>query len=152
MPLGLATDHPRRHVRLDTLVRLRWLAVIGQSTAVLVVQYALEFEFPFVACLVVIALSAALNIGIRLRFQTTQWLTPMQTASLLAFDVAELAALLLLTGGLQNPFAFLFLAPVLSRRRRCHRATRWRSAASPRCARPRSSFFIIRCRGTPRTS
>jgi two-component system sensor histidine kinase RegB len=113
MPLGLATDHPRRHVRLDTLVRLRWLAVIGQSTAVLVVQYALEFEFPFVACLAVIGLSAALNIGIRLRFQTTQWLTPMQTASLLAFDVAELAALLLLTGGLQNPFAFLFLAPVL---------------------------------------
>src|SRR5437016_3619011 len=27
---------PRRNVRLDTLVRLRWLAVIGQTTAVLV--------------------------------------------------------------------------------------------------------------------
>jgi two-component system sensor histidine kinase RegB len=31
----------------------------------------------------------------------------------LAFDIAELAVLLFLTGGLQNPFAFLFLAPVL---------------------------------------
>jgi two-component system sensor histidine kinase RegB len=31
----------------------------------------------------------------------------------LAFDIAELAVLLYLTGGLQNPFAFLFLSPVL---------------------------------------
>jgi len=33
----------RRNVRLDTLLRLRWLAIIGQTTAVLVVQYAVEF-------------------------------------------------------------------------------------------------------------
>jgi two-component system sensor histidine kinase RegB len=32
---------------------------------------------------------------------------------LLALNIVELAALLFLTGGLQNPFAFLFLAPVL---------------------------------------
>ena len=31
----------------------------------------------------------------------------------MAFDIAELAVLLFLTGGLQNPFAFLFLGPVL---------------------------------------
>ncbi len=54
--LGLAQDHPRRNVRLDTLVRLRWLAVIGQTTAVLVVYYGLDFELPIYACLAVIAL------------------------------------------------------------------------------------------------
>ena len=42
----LAQNHPRRNVRLDTLVRLRWLAVIGQTTAVLVVYYGLEFPLP----------------------------------------------------------------------------------------------------------
>lgn len=113
MPLGLATDQQGRNVRLDTLVRLRWLAVIGQSTAVLVVQYALEFEFPFWACLAVIALSAVVNIALRLYFQSTQWLPPNWTTGLLAFDIAELGLLLFLTGGLQNPFAFLFLGPVL---------------------------------------
>jgi len=113
MPFGLATDQPRRHVRLDTLIRLRWLAVIGQTTAVLVVQFALEFEFPFWPCLAVIALSAALNIVLRLQFQSSQWLPPVLTTLVLAFDVAELALLLFFTGGLQNPFAFLFLAPVL---------------------------------------
>ena len=43
----------------------------------------------------------------------TQRLEPDRAAWLLAFDIAELAVLLFLTGGLQNPFAFLFLGPVL---------------------------------------
>lgn len=105
--------HSRRNVRLDTLVRLRWLAIIGQTTAVLVVEYGLNFDFPVYACLAVIALSAWLNIGLRLRFHLTQRLEPDRAAWLLAFDVAELAMLLFLTGGLQNPFSFLFLGPVL---------------------------------------
>jgi two-component system sensor histidine kinase RegB len=110
---GLADHHPRRNVRLDTLVRLRWLAVIGQSTAVLVVYVGLEFALPIWACLSVIALSAWLNIALRLRFHLTQRLEPDRAAWLLAFDIAELSVLLFLTGGLQNPFAFLFLGPVL---------------------------------------
>jgi two-component system sensor histidine kinase RegB len=111
--LGLADYHPRRNVRLDTLVRLRWLAIIGQSTAVLVVHYGLDFELPVYVCLAVIALSAWLNVALRLRFHMTQRLEPDRAAWLLAFDIAELAVLLFLTGGLQNPFAFLFLGPVL---------------------------------------
>ena len=110
---GLAVSHPRRNVRLDTLVRLRWLAVIGQSTAVLVVYVGLEFPLPIWACLSVIGLSAWLNIALRLRFHLTQRLEPDRAAWLLAFDIAELAVLIFLTGGLQNPFAFLFLGPVL---------------------------------------
>jgi two-component system sensor histidine kinase RegB len=113
MPLGLATDHPRRHVRLDTLVRLRWLAAIGQTTAVLVVRFVLEFDFPFWPCLAVIALSMLVNVALRLGYPSAQWLAPARTAWLLGFDIAELAVLLFLTGGLHNPFAFLFLGPVL---------------------------------------
>src|SRR5204863_108372 len=80
---------------------------------VLVVYYAIEFPLPIWACLAVIALSAWLNIALRLRFSLTQRLEPERAAWLLAFDIAELAVLLFLTGGLQNPFSFLFLAPVL---------------------------------------
>src|ERR1051325_2163061 len=111
--LELAQNHPRRNVRLDTLVRLRWLAIIGQTTAVLGVYYGLDFPLPIFACLSVIALAAWLNVALRLRFHMTQRLDPDRAAWLLAFDIAELAVLLFLTGGLQNPFAFLFLGPVL---------------------------------------
>src|SRR6202790_4490186 len=105
--------HAGRNVRLNTLVRLRWLPVIGQTTAVLVVYLGLDFELPIWACLAVIALAAWLNVALRLRFRMTQRIEPDRAAWLLAFDIAQLAVLLFLTGGLQNPFAFLFLGPVL---------------------------------------
>src|SRR6202158_317811 len=105
-------DRPR-NMRLDTLVRLRWLAVCGQLAGVLVVHFGLEFEVPIWACLVVIALAAVLNVALRVSFRQTQWLEPDRAAWLLTFDIAELAALLYLTGGLENPFAFLLLGPVL---------------------------------------
>jgi two-component system sensor histidine kinase RegB len=111
--LELAQDHPRRNVRLDTLVRLRWLALSGQTAAVLGVYFGLEFRLPIWACLAVIALSAWLNVALRLRFRTARRLDPDRAAWLLAFDIGELAVLLFLTGGLQNPFAFMFLGPVL---------------------------------------
>ena len=55
---SFSQHHPRRNVRLDTLVRLRWLAIIGQTTAVLAVYYGLDFELPIYACLAAIALAA----------------------------------------------------------------------------------------------
>ncbi|MGE3149649.1 MAG: ActS/PrrB/RegB family redox-sensitive histidine kinase [Pseudorhodoplanes sp.] len=102
-----------RNVRLDTLVRLRWLSIAGQSAAVLTVYFGLEYDLPVLACFAVIALAVGLNIALRMRFGQTQRLEPDRAAWLLAFDIAELASLLFLTGGLENPFAFLFLAPVL---------------------------------------
>ena len=110
---GLSHQHPRRNVRLDTLVRLRWLAIIGQTTAVLVVYSGSISSCRSVPALRSIALAAWLNVALRLRFHLTQRLEPDRAAWLLAFDIAELAVLLFLTGGLQNPFAFLFLGPVL---------------------------------------
>jgi two-component system, sensor histidine kinase RegB len=99
-------------LRLRTLVRLRWLAVIGQSIAVLAVQFMLGFRVPLGACLALIALSAWLNVFLTLRWRAGQRLASKPAGLLLGYDVLQLAGLLYLTGGLQNPFAFLFLVPV----------------------------------------
>src|ERR1700759_1502967 len=107
------THHRPKNVRLETLVRLRWLSVLGQLAAGLVVHFGLEFDVPLWSSLGVIALAALLNVALRLGFPHTQWLEPERAAHLLAFDIAELAALLYLTGGLENPFSFLLLGPVL---------------------------------------
>lgn len=104
---------PQQHVRLDTLIRLRWASVIGQSAAVVAVEFGFDFDLPFWPCVAVIALSAWLNVALMLHDHSSPRIAPDQAGWLLAFDVAQLAALLFLTGGLQNPFSFLILAPVL---------------------------------------
>ncbi|MBV8925425.1 MAG: ActS/PrrB/RegB family redox-sensitive histidine kinase [Bradyrhizobium sp.] len=110
-----ATDfrHPRRHIRLDTILRLRWLAALGQLAAIFVVAQGFEFDMPVVPCLTIVALSALVNLALQISFNPMQRLEGAHAAALLALNIVELAGLLYLTGGLENPFAFLFLAPVL---------------------------------------
>ncbi len=110
-----ATDFrlPRRQVRLDTLLRLRWLAALGQLAAIFIVQQGLEFEVEVVPCLAIIGFSALLNLFLQLWYNPMERLEPFFAAALLAINIIELAGLLFFTGGLQNPFSFLFLAPVL---------------------------------------
>jgi two-component system, sensor histidine kinase RegB len=105
--------HPLRHVRLDTILRLRWLAALGQLTAIFIVAQGLEFDVPVVPCVAIVGLSSLVNLALQIAFNPMQRLEPVYAASLLALNIVELAALLFLTGGLQNPFSFLFLAPVL---------------------------------------
>jgi two-component system sensor histidine kinase RegB len=102
-----------RRLRVDTLIWLRWIAVFGQSTAVIVAYFALGLEFPFLACFAIIGASVVLNVALRLRFPVSHHLNDSWAANILGFDIAQLAALLLLTGGLINPFSILFLAPVM---------------------------------------
>ena len=102
-----------RRLRLDTLVRLRWLAIAGQSAAVITTYSLLGFDLPIAFCFLAIAASAWLNIGLRLRYPLSQRLGDAPAFALLAFDILQLSGLLFLTGGLSNPFAILFLAPIM---------------------------------------
>ena len=43
-----------RQLRLSTLIRLRWLAVGGQTAAIMVVGLWFEFPLPFGACFALI--------------------------------------------------------------------------------------------------
>jgi len=105
--------HPRQRVRLDTILRLRWLAALGQLSAIFIVVQGLEFDLPVVPCLAVISVSALLNLGLQIAFNPMQLLEPIHAGGLLALNIVELTVLLYLTGGLENPFSYMFLAPVL---------------------------------------
>lgn len=115
MMTDVASDfrQPRRYVRLDTILRLRWLAALGQLVAIFIVAQGLEFDVPIVPCVIIVTFSALLNLALQIAFNPMQRLEPAYAAALLAFNIVELGGLLYFTGGLQNPFSFLFLAPVL---------------------------------------
>lgn len=103
----------RRRLRVATLTNTRWIAVFGQSAAVTLVATVFAFPFPVVACFVLIFLSALLNIVLAARLPANQRLEPASVAAVLAFDILQLAALLFLTGGLENPFSLLLIVPVV---------------------------------------
>jgi len=98
--------------RLRTLVSLRWMAIAGQAAAVLFVQYGLGFDLPLAACLAAVGASAWLNVALMAVFPSQHLSSPAETAGQLAFDTVQVAVLIGLTGGLENPFLLMILAPV----------------------------------------
>src|SRR5260370_20612606 len=102
---------PRRYVRLDTILRLRWLAALGQLAAIFIVAQGLEFDVPVIPCVAIVGLSAAVNLALQIAFNTMQRLEPVYAPALLALNIVERATLLFLPRRLQNPLSFLFLAP-----------------------------------------
>ena len=106
-------DHGQAsHLRLITAVRLRWIAIVGQFLAVSFVHYVLGFKLPIGFCLAAIALSAWLNVFLRLRFPARHRLSVSLATAMLSYDIMQLGLLLYLTGGVTNPFTFLIVAPV----------------------------------------
>lgn len=103
----------RGRVRLHTLSNLRWLAIGGQSAALFVVQFGLGFRVPLIPCVIAVASSVAFNLVLVLRYPASHRLTNREATVQLAYDVVQLGALLYFTGGIENPFAFMFLAPVV---------------------------------------
>src|SRR5690348_10748339 len=101
-----------RPLRLATLVGLRWLAIIGQTIGVLFVGAGLGYPLPWVPCLSLIAISVVLNLILIVRFGAGDRPSATVSTIQLAYDLGQLGALLSLTGGLQNPFSLLLLAPV----------------------------------------
>lgn len=105
-------DDLRGPVRLRTLTTLRWLAVAGQIIAVAIVHFWLGFSVPLGLCIGAIAASVWLNIFVSLRFSPQRFLSDREAAAYIAFDIIQLSLLLGFTGGLQNPFSVLIVAPV----------------------------------------
>jgi two-component system sensor histidine kinase RegB len=98
--------------RLRTFITLRWLAVAGQTAAVLFVAFGLGFDVQLASCLAIIAASAWLNVFLSFAYQGQRLTRSWEAGLQLAFDTVQLAALIGATGGLSNPFLLLLVAPV----------------------------------------
>jgi two-component system sensor histidine kinase RegB len=99
-------------ISLRTLVPIRWVAIAGQAVTILIVHYGLGYRLPLLPALGVVASSALLNAILILLRQAAARLGERDAALCLGYDIMQLAILLYLTGGLQNPFSTLILAPV----------------------------------------
>ena len=101
-----------RWVRLRTLIALRWVAIIGQSTAIAISILWFNLNINLGLCALVISASAAANLAAMFIYPENKRMSERGMTLTLTFDLVQLGALLFLTGGLNNPFALLILAPV----------------------------------------
>src|SRR6266849_1712765 len=99
-------------ISLRRLVLIRWVAIAGQAVTLLVVHYAFDFRVPLLPAFFVVGCSVALNLFVTLFRRVATRLGEREAAFFLGYDLLQLGLLLYLTGGLQNPFAILILAPV----------------------------------------
>jgi two-component system, sensor histidine kinase RegB len=99
-------------VRLQSLVYIRWLAILGQTFAVFLVHVILGYELAIIPAILLISASALVNVLVTLSYKPTARLSDRGAILYLFYDALQLTGLLYLTGGLTNPFSLLFLVPV----------------------------------------
>jgi two-component system sensor histidine kinase RegB len=104
---------PYGSMRLRTLVLIRWLALAGQTVAVLTVHLGFGFEMPLGLVMLAVMVSGWLNVWLSMRYPATHRIGPKAATLNFGFDLLQLATVLALTGGLENPFAVLMVAPVI---------------------------------------
>jgi len=99
-------------IRLRTLLLLRWLAILGQTVTIVVASFVLGLRVELGLSFLAIGSAVLSNMIAMTVFPPNQRLRDWDAMLTLLFDLTQLSFLLFLTGGLNNPFALLILAPV----------------------------------------
>ena len=96
----------------STYVNLRWIAYIGQLSAILIVEFFLKFKFNYFTCISIIFFSVLTNLYLQFKIKENQ-LNNFTSTIYLSYDILQLGLLLFITGGITNPFVFLIIIPAV---------------------------------------
>lgn len=118
-PLRAAAPDPARLAdaaaglkNLQQLVQLRWIAVTGQIATLAFAHHALGLSLPYEEMLISVACLVLFNVVSLLRLRLPPEVSHPEVFVALLVDVAVLTVQLALSGGITNPFVFLYLLQV----------------------------------------
>ena len=100
-------------VLLANIIKIRWLAILGQLITLLVITFILNYSIPFLESIFVVSLSLLVNVLSYFLQKKNPTLNYKKTFIFLIYDITQLIALIYLTGGMFNPFIILILAPII---------------------------------------
>ena len=95
-----------------TLVFLRWIALIGQFSAITLVYFYLKLEFLFEFAYLILIIGILTNLYLQFKIRSIL-IKDLNASIFLIYDLFQLAALLYLTGGISNPFSILIIIPAI---------------------------------------
>ncbi len=96
----------------STYVNLRWIAYIGQISAILIVQFFLKYNFHYFICISIVLFGILTNLFLQFKIKDNQ-VNNFSSTIYLSYDILQLGILLFFTGGVANPFVFLILIPAV---------------------------------------
>ena len=102
----------RRNSNVNWLIRLRWAAIVGQSTTIFLAIHVIEIDLPLRALTSIVGIALLTNLAL-VALERRGFTPEIPTiGSVLLFDTALLATLLYYSGGSANPFSTLFLVHI----------------------------------------
>jgi len=96
----------------STYVNLRWIAYVGQISAILIVQFFLKYNFHYFICISIVLFGILTNLFLQFKIKDNQ-VNNISSTIYLSYDILQLGILLFFTGGVANPFVFLILIPAV---------------------------------------
>lgn len=100
-------------VPAKSLADIRWIAIGGQIVALFIAYYGFYLlNLPLYAAVATVVVAALVNIVAEYQRYGNPSMAQDLAAAYLAFDIAQMATLINLTGGLDNPLAIFLLAPL----------------------------------------
>ena len=96
----------------STYINLRWIAYIGQISAILIVHFFLKYNFHYIICISIVFFGILNNFFLQFKIKDNQ-LSNISSTLYLSFDILQLGILFFFTGGVTNPFVFLILIPAV---------------------------------------
>lgn len=105
-------DERSNWIRLRTLVVLRWFAISGQIIAIYAASQLFNLQLELGLCFLAIGAAVIGNLIAMFIYPENKRLREREAFQILGLDILQLAFLLYLTGGMNNPFSLLMLAPV----------------------------------------
>jgi two-component system sensor histidine kinase RegB len=94
------------------MITLRWVAIFGQIGTIAFVKFYLGYNIAIYLLSIAVVLSITVNFILHFQGTKEQTLETEQIPYYLIYDLGQLTTILFLTGGLNNPFSVLILAPV----------------------------------------
>lgn len=102
----------RGHLRVRTLVTLRWVVIMGEIALLAVMGLVLGYKAPYFLCAVAVAAGAFVNVLTGVASPPQRVMGDQEAVAQLSLDILQMSLLLGLIGGTANPFILTLLAPV----------------------------------------
>jgi signal transduction histidine kinase len=104
-------------MRLDIFIKMRWVAILGVIVVTLVARYAVHIGFPTIPVYIVCAFMVLYNLLLTRQLRGLNKLSGDQMIAQarrlgyfhIILDMVALTVLLHFTGGMENPFVYLFV-------------------------------------------